>query len=942
MRRASASLALAWWLVVAAAWADGPNLLPGDTSFEVGGSGFHLRTGLAGGWSRRAAIRPDGAAEGRWCVRLAAGTEPVPPALEVPWVRLAPGQPHALSAWVRADRPGRRAAFDITNAGGRTQTTTFAVSADWRRYSASFDSSEAAGGWHCFALRLGTDGAAPASGELWIDGLRLERGEATPYEPQAAIGVHPGTARRLRHAGERVDFSIHLRTPGATAPVPVTWRLEDPFGTLLRGSREVCTIDDDGYGELAVVDKSLRPGAYRLVAAAEFGDQVLSGQATVLAVVPKLGDPDRWFGVEGADGATGQTALDLLRIGLHRGVVGPRGDWHLSGALRRRLEAYLRNGVEATGYLPPPGGTPAEYQRLVSEVVHRADGLVRCWEPPGEATGATSEGQEAAWRRAAFDGVRRGDRGARLLGVRLRADGDEPPLSGLARVAAEGGLASTDAVGLELGEGPPELAGGTGLAGLLAAMPGLMRAGGPTKPIVVTAAGWPAEPWEAPGALPTQTAQRVTPLLQASYLVRAVLLARAGGASAFIYGGAPQADRAATLTVMAAGVSPDLYDYTGAPLPAVAALDHVLDRLRGRTLDRAVALGPGVVCQVWRGRRPMATVWQVRQPGQRFTWAVPLPPGAVLVMDMFGRAVGTRAAAAETRIELGEHPVFVEYRPGHGAAFVSALQRSHVAGLPRFEVAVAPQADGLGAAVRNVSEVSLTGRCEVHIAGRPVAGTSFGPLSASQTECRPTIALQELPADQELAVTVRGEAGGEQQTATGTVLWLPCGRQGGEPRWVSLRRLSYGSAATDAVPPRFALHWDAAALELRVETAAAPAAGDRLEVLVDPEPASHAFVAGASGDERRLVVQPSTGQVVVGASLLAEPLAIERAERATRVRCRLDWRRLGRQPTAGQILGFDLAVSETAADGGTLRERRWRGALPTRREPRYLGWLRLE
>lgn len=910
MRRAGSALGWALALAVGAA-RPADNLLPPGAGFEVGAAGFHLFV------RDEATARPsfeEHAGEGRRSLRLRAAASEGAAAVQWPWLRLEPGRTYTLSAFLRTDRPGLAAVFALVSADGPEQSAPVRVTRDWRRYAVGFTLPSGGSGYARVEIRTGRGGDGFEAGSIWLDGVRLARGDDADWVPAPAIGVEIAGGGRLRRAGDRVDFRIRLRAPGLAGRISVRWRLEDPHGVPVR--RGVVRTDElrDERAEAGVRITSLAPGAWRFVAEAELSGETLVEDATVVAATMELGLPEKWLGLSGDPDDQDSAVWELLRVGLHRGIVPPGDD--PPSSRWRVLHEHRRAGIGCFGFLPPPAGEPDAYRGAVAARVGSYRGLVKVWELPPEVTEL-----DTVFQRAAFEGLKQADRGTLLIGLRLPA---EDALSRLQAAADQGALDWTDAIQLVLGADPPEKAGGIGLANLIEAVRAATAARGRPLPVGVLATGWVAEPWDRtmPGVPVGPAAQqRVSALEQASFLARAMLLARAAGAGCLLYDGPPSSRDPSRRSVADAGATTALHAFDGTPLPVVAALDRVLDQLRGRRLGEEVPLASGAACLRWEGRRPLATVWQWRAPSGDVRLHLPPAAAALVATNLFGLRVPLAMAADGPSLALGQHPIFLE--PGGLSAedFARILRAARLDGLSPIEATVVPIKGGVGVRVANTSNHPVDGDViaagETRMLGAIVPGTAV------------TIELPQSAGDErEWRVEAIVRVGGETIELRRRVpLWI-APRE--EAAWTTRWALHNGVAVEpDDLAARVAVDWDEAALRVRFDvTDDALAAGDAVEVLLCPE------LSGAAGVRR---VESRVNERTV-AGVPGATAAIVPREGGYEVTVRLPWRELGIAPASGLAIGFDVGVQDD--DGaGVETHLRWRGAADTDRDPTAMGWL---
>lgn len=639
-----------------------PSLLPGDGSFEADGAGFLLCTGQLAPALHRAAVEAGTAADGRRCVRLTALGAGPEAELQSGWVRLEAGAEYHLSAYVCGDRAGLEAIFSAVAPNGARQTVKFVPTVDWRRYDARFTLGTT--GWRFVTIGPAAPPAGTRQGSIFVDAVRLDAGQAAPYEPVAVLGATLRGGPGLRRAGDRADFDLRLYSPADAPGTLVRWRVEDPFGQVRDvGSRLVDVAASEPLDIPVRLDR-LRPGALRLVATAGVGGARLTADATVVAVSWELGGPDPWFGAQGATGTRGLAALELLRIGIEHGLV-PSDQTDVPA---RPLAARRRARITTVGSLAPLDGAEA-----VAARVARFRGWIKAWSLDEFGLPSTPEA-EAARIATVARGLRSGDPGA--LGLLLRATGDA---AGLARLAAVLPRLEDpgDAVVLALGDGAPEGLAGMGTQALLQA--GRATVGDRRLELGVTVPGWAAAPWDTSlTPAPEQVGEplRLAALEQASRLVRSLVLAKAGGADFYLYPGAPLADRADALTMLSLGRTADGFGPDGHPLPFAAALDHALDMLRNRRLAARLECDD-LLCLRFQERRPLAVLWRPDADGLA-ELRLPAGPARLNVTDLFGQTVVLRGDGGAACLSVGRHPIFVESAGLDAAAFAAALAGAQV------------------------------------------------------------------------------------------------------------------------------------------------------------------------------------------------------------------------------------------------------------------------
>ncbi len=131
-------------------------------------------------------------------------------------VRLEPGKPYTLSAWVRSSKPGSIGL--LTGGGWQFRAYSAQTGTDWRPLSVTFVPGP--GDADC-VVRVTTE--HPAT-DAWIDDVKLEEGpDATPYrEPGARerFQTMPTTAWRLLLWRAPTAYRLRNGHPCVLTPLP--------------------------------------------------------------------------------------------------------------------------------------------------------------------------------------------------------------------------------------------------------------------------------------------------------------------------------------------------------------------------------------------------------------------------------------------------------------------------------------------------------------------------------------------------------------------------------------------------------------------------------------------------------------------------------------------------------------------------------------------------
>ena len=101
------------------------------------------------------------------------------------WIKVKPGEPLTLSAYLRAESDGTVAQLAVNEAPERLQHRQVRVGPDWKRYEFTFTPSEP---FLFVAVGLDLEATKRDRGVLWVDAVQLERGaKATDYHPRTSV-----------------------------------------------------------------------------------------------------------------------------------------------------------------------------------------------------------------------------------------------------------------------------------------------------------------------------------------------------------------------------------------------------------------------------------------------------------------------------------------------------------------------------------------------------------------------------------------------------------------------------------------------------------------------------------------------------------------------------------------------------------------------------------
>jgi len=415
---------------------DGRNYVH-NGSFEVGADGWSSE-GTRTGWGAlsrlHGRVTTGDAPDGRSFLRIPLGgratpvlafdyyeaavrRELAPLAVTLGWMRVDPGQPYTLSAWMRASRDGVRARLGVRNqrpADGRQDyAQALNLTTAWKRYAVTFRPV------HPYVyVFAGPDLEEEAEVHVDIDGVQLEAGEAaSAFAPRrtVAVGLAPSAPGGLFVAGEPNALVARFWNGGdAPAACKVAFEVTDFFGAPVPWNGLTVEVKPGAAVERRLPLPADWPGFYRVEVRIEGGGPA-ERRLLRLAVVPKRRDADGILGINHAFATS-----DLVRQALRGGVawfrdwslkwqhIEPRqGEfhWDRAGAQIDRVTGLGANLVcllppfpsadwisEAPDTLPKKGypasrlpgawapKDPAELARFVGQAVARFKDRVHVWE----------------------------------------------------------------------------------------------------------------------------------------------------------------------------------------------------------------------------------------------------------------------------------------------------------------------------------------------------------------------------------------------------------------------------------------------------------------------------------------------------------------------------------------------------------------------------------
>ena len=214
------------------------NLIP-NSSFECGTAGWGGMTFGLGGWGGhlcRLEGEWDGAVaqHGGHSLRLTLGPgttptyffdyyEPVRQPLRRTlaanrgWLRVKPGEPLTLSAWLRADAEDVTAQLVVNEAPQSPRRKAVIVGREWKRRAFTFTPSQP---FLFVAVGLDLEASRRDAATLWVDAVQLERGaKMTDYGPRQSVEAFlaPVGEPILTNAAPGLAFSLRAFNQGDTA-----------------------------------------------------------------------------------------------------------------------------------------------------------------------------------------------------------------------------------------------------------------------------------------------------------------------------------------------------------------------------------------------------------------------------------------------------------------------------------------------------------------------------------------------------------------------------------------------------------------------------------------------------------------------------------------------------------------------------------------------------
>ncbi len=507
-----------------------------------------------------------------------------PLAANIGFLEVAPGEPHTLSVFLKADRAATPAVLAVREFMGRSHAKPLHLSAEWQRYEFTFTPSRR---W-CYILagpdlrKTQANPEPPLAATVWIDAVQLEQGRsATDFVPRLPLefGVATEKTGNVFSWDEPLVFRIAAANASAERRSSnVQLHLVDFFGKQVwRNTVDVPVPAGSAVQtQVKVGPESLLRGSFELHASMTAGD-VVQQQSLRLAAIPVYRADDSRFGVNHA--YPWPHLLDLTRMA---GMIWIR-DWSMKwqevepengrftfAETDHQINRPLEHGLRVLGLLPFPSSNwsssapasvestnryPAnraraayapreqsEFQEYVAQTVSHYRDRIRWWQVFNEPLftsyslprkhGYTGK-DYARWTKAFAQAARRENPDCRVLaGIGYLREGET--MEDFEQFFAAGGLDACDAIDIHHYPRirPPEF-----IEAPLARLGSQMEKHGGRKPIWLTEYGYYADdqPWAVPIANSGFDSPLPSEQVQSEYAVRWTTMMLAGGVEKVFY-----------------------------------------------------------------------------------------------------------------------------------------------------------------------------------------------------------------------------------------------------------------------------------------------------------------------------------------------------------------------------------------------------------------------
>jgi len=240
------------------------------------------------------------------------------------WMRVAPGKPLTLSAYLRSGDQPVRARLEIGEARRTVAGKTFDVGAQWQRCQVTGTPKRDG----CF-VRLGIDvGDEPQPAELFVDGVQLEQSaQATELAPRQDVEIALSTERygNIFMADETIVVEVAVCSASA-GDVPVTVKVTDCWDKVVGEQTLTMKCTANRAARRNVRLDALNKGFFRITAGVAGQPNALPAKLRVARVEPlhrTFAGQDGPFGINHASPAPSR--LPLMQIA---GITWVR-DWSI-------------------------------------------------------------------------------------------------------------------------------------------------------------------------------------------------------------------------------------------------------------------------------------------------------------------------------------------------------------------------------------------------------------------------------------------------------------------------------------------------------------------------------------------------------------------------------------------------------------------------------------
>ncbi len=375
-------------------------------------------------------------------------------------VQLKRDHTYTVSAWLKADRNDLKAElFCGEMTWGGDDWGPFPVTTEWKRYHHTFTTSE----FKKSAFFLTWVGMAPGckEGSLWIDGVQLEEGDLSDFQPAGdhEYGVESTRGDKLFEKGEACGAILRVRNNGKS-PLneKVSYVIKDYWEQAVCSGEVAVSQPPETNGSYPVNLGKLPVGYYR-------GYFTMPGEPTkelifgIYEPQPLTRLPDDWplachndpaplVRKLGFGAVRGFEIFDLLNIAPEKGKWDfTRPDRMVDDAEKAGLTIMPTFGdfrwpswqpdpsipsyaAESTVENVPPGGSPTRltwpkmevWKDYVRTLTQHYKGRITYWEVLNEPNLAMSAGQYLPYLQATYEAAKEGNPDCQIVGVCATSD----------------------------------------------------------------------------------------------------------------------------------------------------------------------------------------------------------------------------------------------------------------------------------------------------------------------------------------------------------------------------------------------------------------------------------------------------------------------------------------------------------------------------------------